>query len=410
MKARTVSDLKPWERNPRKISPEDLAALKRSLQEFGDLGGIVFNVRTKHVVGGHQRIKDLDPKWKIERRIAHDKTGTVAVGFIETPFGRVSYREVNWPQRREAAGNLAANKIQGEWDEPKLAELLAELKPFPEIQLTGFSQEEIDKLISEVMPAQVEEDQIPEPPVEPITKLGDVWQLGNHRIRCGDANELLANQETVDLILTDPPYGQSTELHFTHYGRTQLGSRTVRGDENLEDWLPQAAAHCYRLLKDDSTCLCFGQWRTVRPFLEAFENAGFRIRTVAIWDKKNAGLGGWNATGGGSGFGEQYEQIYVFYKGQPKTDWFRGNIFEQSRLSGRPEHPSQKPVELFVELMALFPSQTVLDPFLGSGTTLIAAEKLGRTCFGCEIEPQYVDLAVRRWEQFTGKKAIRIGG
>jgi DNA modification methylase len=227
----------------------------------------------------------------------------------------------------------------------------------------------------------------------PITKRGDVWQLGEHRVFCGNAIDLLPKQGPVDLILTDPPYGQGGE-----YGRSQLGHREVAGDDNL-DWLPRVSEGCYRLLPDNSVCLVFGQWRTSSKFVEQFEAAGFRIRTVAIWDKENCGLSS-------HGFGEQYEQILVFYKGQPTLEWFRGNVFREPRINGRPEHPNEKPLQLFTTLLGLFPSKTILDPFLGSGPTLIAAERLGRVCFGFEIDEAYCDVAVKRWQNFTGREAI----
>jgi DNA modification methylase len=398
-KSKTVGDLKPWERNPRKISPEDLQALKRSLQEFGDLGGIVYNIRTKHVVGGHQRIKDLDPTWKIESSPARDKTGTVALGHITTPYGRLSYREVSWPQHREAAANLAANKIQGEWDDEKLAQILLELKDLPEITLTGFSQEEIDKLIADVIPTyNGREDEIPELPSEPTAKPYDEWRLGRHRILCGDNAVLLGSidPESVDQILTDPPYGADLLI-----GRQQLGHRTITNDEDLS-WLPTIAEHCWRILRPEAVCILFGQWRTYCTFASQFQDQGFRLRTVGVWDKKNAGLG--------DGLAEAYEQIHVYYKGEPKAKRFIGNVFECSRPSGRPEHPTEKPFELIEQLMLLHNGDQILDPFLGSGTTLIAAEKLGRTCIGMEIEPRYVDVAVKRWEAYTGKKATVTHG
>jgi len=397
LKARTVSELKPWERNPRTISPEDLDALKRSLHEFGDLGGIIVNVRTGHVVGGHQRIKGLDPSWTIERQLSRDKTGTVAIGYITTPAGHFSYREVDWSQRREMAANLAANRIQGEWDDQKLAPLLAELKNFPEITLTGFSEIEIDKLIQQVMPTlNGREDEIPEPPTTPVTKLGDAWQLGTHKLLCGDSTQLLAQiqNETIDQILTDPPYGADLLI-----GRHQLGHRTIANDQELS-WLPVVAKHCWRILKPQSTCTVFGQWRTYCAFASEFQRQGFRLRTVGVWDKRNAGLG--------DGLAEAYEQIHVYYKGEPKANRFTGNVFEYSRLSGRPEHPTEKPFELIHELMALHDGEQVLDPFLGSGTTFIAAEQLGRTALGIELEPRYCDVAIRRWEHYVGRKAKRI--
>jgi len=145
----SVAGLKPSPKNPRKISDEELQLLGETMREFGDLSGIVVNLRSGRLVGGHQRVKNLDPAWKIEKHHASDKTGTVALGHIITPFGRWNYREVEWPRSREYAANLAANKISGDWDEDKLAEILKGLDGTALSELTGFDQEEIDKIISD---------------------------------------------------------------------------------------------------------------------------------------------------------------------------------------------------------------------------------------------------------------------
>lgn len=144
-----VKDLKPAGYNPRKISKEKLAALKKSLEEFGDLSGIVYNSRTRTLIGGHQRIKNLDPSWKIVTRPQTDPTGTTAAGYIETPYGRLTYREVDWPEIKEKQANIAANQHGGEFDDELLAEILKEIKtedPLLDFSLIGFDDEEIHKL------------------------------------------------------------------------------------------------------------------------------------------------------------------------------------------------------------------------------------------------------------------------
>lgn len=138
-----IKDLQPAEYNPRKISDRQLSSLKRSMAEFGDLSGIVVNIRTGNVIGGHQRIKNLDPEWGIVKKTAKDETGTVALGHIETHWGRWTYREVDWNPVKEKAANLAANKHGGEWDIPKLDLVLDELRGLDfDMELTGFDLEE----------------------------------------------------------------------------------------------------------------------------------------------------------------------------------------------------------------------------------------------------------------------------
>lgn len=134
-----INDLKPADYNPRKITDEQLERLKKSMQEFGDLSGIVKNVRTGNMIGGHQRVKCFDPSWEIKSKKQTDKTGTVAAGHVETPWGPWVYREVDWDERKEKAANIAANKHGGMWDMPKLAEIIVELDDGEfDMDLTGF--------------------------------------------------------------------------------------------------------------------------------------------------------------------------------------------------------------------------------------------------------------------------------
>jgi site-specific DNA-methyltransferase (adenine-specific) len=182
---------------------------------------------------------------------------------------------------------------------------------------------------------------------------------------------------SVGMVLTDPPYGQGIG-----YGRSILGLRYVENDDNL-DWVPAVAEELYRVLKPDSWCVVFGQWRTYVDFYWAFKTVGFDIKTVAIWDKGTHGLG--------AGLAEAYEQIYVFRKGNARENSFRGNMFRFPMIDGRPSHPNQKPIPLFEELIKLCsqPGDLVLDPFLGSGTTLAACKRTGRDGFGIELCEEY---------------------
>lgn len=152
---KTAKELRPAPYNPRKISDQQYAALGKALLEFGDLGCIVFNRRTNHVVGGHQRLKHIDPEWPVKADEHKDNTGTVAVGHIDTPWGRMGYREVDWPEKKEIAANIAANKISGDWDIPKLKELLVGLDDGSGLlDLTGFDPSELEDLIDKEIAEQ----------------------------------------------------------------------------------------------------------------------------------------------------------------------------------------------------------------------------------------------------------------
>ena len=144
-----VKDLKAADYNPRKITDEKLKMLGKAMKEFGDLSGIVVNIRTGNMVGGHQRVKHLDPAWEITKKKAKDKVGTTAEGFIETPFGKWSYREVDWTKSKEMAANIAANKHGGEFDFPKLKDLIVELDDGAmDIELTGFDETDLSEMFS----------------------------------------------------------------------------------------------------------------------------------------------------------------------------------------------------------------------------------------------------------------------
>jgi len=145
-----VGDLKPAPFNPRRISEKKLTALGKAMREFGDLGGVVVNVRTNRIVGGHQRVKNLQPDWEITKKASKDKTGTVAAGTIQTPWGPFGYREVDWDEKKEKAANIAANAHGGDWDQAKLRGLVAELNDGDmDMDIVGFDEEELKKLIAE---------------------------------------------------------------------------------------------------------------------------------------------------------------------------------------------------------------------------------------------------------------------
>ena len=159
MNSLTVKDLRPAAYNPRKITDKQMAMLAKSMKEFGDLSGIIVNVKTGNIVGGHQRVKNLNPSWKIEKKPFTDKVGTVAIGYIETPWGRWQYREVDWPAKKEAAANIAANQHGGEFDLPKLREIITDLDTGEmDMELLGFNSHELELMMTAVH-AQVDEDQ-----------------------------------------------------------------------------------------------------------------------------------------------------------------------------------------------------------------------------------------------------------
>jgi len=152
-----IADLAPAPYNPRVISEKQSKMLKKSMQEFGDLSGIVKNVHTGHLVGGHQRAKQLDPSWEIVKEKHADKVGTVAIGYVETPWGRWQYREVDWPEEKEVAANISANQQGGEFDMPKLKEIILTLDDGSmDMELLGFNSHELELMMTAIKPEEPE--------------------------------------------------------------------------------------------------------------------------------------------------------------------------------------------------------------------------------------------------------------
>ena len=229
--------------------------------------------------------------------------------------------------------------------------------------------------------------------------------IHSHRILCGDATKeadilKLMDGKKADMVFTDPPYGNNLG-----YGRGQLGERHIIGDETI-DTLKKSFPLIDKALKNNSHCLIFSQWRTFCQISSIFDN--FSLRTVIIWDKKQAGLSG-------GGFAEQHEWICVFIKGKTTQKEYSGNVWQHSRenqFKGRLPHPTMKPIEIIGKGLSLCSDKgdIIADFFLGSGTTLIAAQQLNRICYGCEISEAYCDVILDRFVKLTGQDPIRIDG
>ena len=416
--------------NPRKISDHDLDALRRSLRFFGTVEPVVVNRRSGHIVGGHQRVKAAE-----------------AEGIDTLP---VVYVELDDPSERQL--NLALNRIHGEWDEEKLAAVLAELEQVgADLDLTGFTAEEIDQLVhGGDVPADglTDPDQIPEPPDEPATQRGDLIILGTHRLLCADsANpmnvELLLGDERIHLVNTDPPYNVKVEprsnnaiaaglvtkgnvpggrghhqaLDLARHpekahptGKMRARDRVLENDYlppeefagKLRDWFKNMA----NALEPGRSFYIWGGYANLLNYPSAFLDAGLYFSQGIIWDKQ------WPVLTRKDYMGAHEWCFYGWREGA--AHYFNPEITNAQdiwrvRKVAPPAmiHLTEKPVEL-AELAMTYSSKRgehVLDLFGGSGSTLIAAERLGRRAFLIEIDPAYCDVIVTRWQDFTGKKA-----
>lgn len=450
------------EYNPRVITDQELAALGQAMREFGDLSGIVLNVKTGRLVGGHQRLKQLDPSWKIEKRPATDSTGTTALGYIETPNGRWQYREVHWDEHREKAANLAANKHGGHWDNLKLKPILLELGGAGiDMTLTGFNPKEIAAIVKDKKNAdRPDEDSVPTITGRAKTKTGQVWQLGEHRVMCGDSRDpkdvaILMNGQLADMVFTDPPYGVSYVARSGKFNMIKNDDRT--GDDLIKNLLFPAFKNLAKFSKDNAAFYIWHASQTRKEYEDAMRAAGLIERQYLIWGKPSIVLGHsdyqwmhepcfyagkagqtvryygdrgeptvWRVTRkagadqstvlgpgilitdgnnkklflvGRETKGKKWRTVRLEPGSSLKvyTDSDTGDIWEVSRESGA-EHPNQKPVDLPRRAIenSTKPGELVLDLFGGSGSTMIGCEKTGRRCCTMEQNPHYVDVEVAR--------------
>jgi len=465
-----VKELGPASYNPRNISKSRLATLKKSMERFGDLSGIVYNVRTKRLVGGHQRLKNFDPEWTISitgvrAKRPVDKAGTVARGYVSAPSGQWTYREVDWDEATEKAANIAANAAGGAFDDDKLKGLVIELDE------AGFDLEllNLDDLESILGKQDIDEptDEVPTVPTKPRSKRGYLYELGDHRIMCGDSTkskdvERLFRNEAAAMVFTDPPYGVS----YKGAGFDVIEGDRKRDDEliaMLSDALKQAAAHT-----DEGAAFYIWHASSTREdFAYALKSAGLVERQYLIWAKPHIVLGRadyhwahepcfyaskcgckpefygdraqptvWRITERkrkalttilGQGLivrAQASGNSIVIIPRAPKSKKIRGlrlehgqSAFVDSNPSGGDiwdvgadhgyVHPTQKPVELARRAImnSSREGQIVYDAFGGSGSTLIAAEATKRRALLMELDPKYVDVIISRWEILTGRKA-----
>ena len=294
-----------------------------------------------------------------------------------------------------------------EWDEGSLAEQLAALQiEDEELALaTGFDEADIDALLA---PDEVIEDEVPEPIAVAITKRGDVWLLGSHRVMCGDSTSAddvarLMHGEKAQLMFTDPPYGVGyTGGHF-HSGDVNIKREreSLAGDSDARiyaKFLPVALPFL------DGACYVWFSDSKARDVYNAIYENKCEIHALIVWHKTNATYGAMNAH-----YKQRHEPCLYFKPIGSTLRWCgastESTLWSEDRDGINEFHPTQKPVALAFKALTNHDAKSVLDLFLGSGSTLIAAEQLNRKCYGMEISPQYCDVIVARWEKLTGKKA-----
>ena len=380
MKVLPVSVLKPATYNPRKkLKPGDkeYEKIKNSIEEFGFADPLVVN-SDMTIIGGHQRL-----------------TVAVDLGYTEVPCAVVDVDKV-----REKALNIALNKITGAWDNQLLADLLTDLKDVDfNLDLTGFDAPEIGELFSSVYDKNVKDDKfdVEEELKKPtFSKLGDLWFLGKHRVICGDSTgeeiyTRLMDGDRANLVLTDPPYGVDVEETA---GKIQNDNLP---DEKFRDFLLSAFRCMYSNLADDGSIYVWHADTKGRIFRETYEEAGFYLSGCCIWKKNSLVLGR-------SPYQWIHEPCLFGWKKKGKHQWYadrkQTTVWEYDKPKSSPDHPTMKPVPLMSYPIknSTMTNGIVLDPFLGSGSTLIACCETDRVCRGIELDPKFVDVIVHRYK------------
>lgn len=367
-----IDVLKPYDKNPRK-NKEAVKYVAESIKEFGFKQPIVID-KNNVIVCGHTRL------------LAAKQLGLKEVPCILADD--LTEEQIN-------AYRLVDNKTNefAEWDNELLKEELFKL-PSLNMKLFGFEEEQKEEQIAE-------EDNYEEPEqLEPIVKKGQVWQLGVHRLMCGDSTkkedvDKLMDGKKADLVFTDPPYGY--EYKSNHQDKFEM----LKNDDKILDYVSAV----FEYLKENCAIYSFCGWQTLKKWLEYFESTDLILKNIIIWKKNNWSMGDLKGTYAG-----QYEIILYLNKGRVELNWKRDtDIWEFDREPPK-MHPTMKPIDLitFALKHSSKDNDIILDVFGGSGSTLIACEQLNRKCYMMELDEHYCDVIINRWESFTGKKAELI--
>ena len=382
---KNVKDLLPADYNPRKdLKPGDpeYEKLKRSIEQFGYVEPVIWNENTGRVVGGHQRLKVLTD-----------------MGITE-----VDVVVVDMDTEKEKALNIALNKISGEWDTEKLALVIADLQGTDfDVSLTGFDPEELEDLFRDDVKGGVKEDDFDveaELKKPTFSKAGDLWMLGEHRLFCGDSTkpetfDLLMNGKKANLVVTDPPY------NVDYKGSAGKIKNDSMAEDQFEQFLLAAYQQMEAAMADDASIYVFHSDSHGLAFRKAFEEAGFYLSGCCIWKKQSLVLGR-------SPYQWQHEPVLFGWKKKGKHQWYTGRkestIWEFDKPKKNKDHPTMKPIALvsYPIMNSTMTGCLVIDPFGGSGSTLIACEQTGRVCYTVELDEKFCDVIVRRYIEQVG--------
>jgi len=367
------------EYNPRQLTKDQYKDLKDSITRFGLVDPMIVNThkqRKNILVGGHQRV-----------RVAKD------LGFEEVPCV-----EVKLTLDKEKELNIRLNKNTGEWDYDALANYF----DVGELTEWGFTEDDLQFWADEPTEGLIDDDEVPEVE-EAITQSGDMWMLGDHKVLCGDATkkedvERLMDGQKADMVFTDPPYNVNYEYESYDDNKT---------DEVYLDFVEQFYYGIKNNIKVGGVVYVMSGDKYLIDLGILFKKH-FRFSQILLWIKDNPTLGN-------SDYQYNYEAILYGWDLNGTHKYYgdsvvpAANYVERDRGAVKTIHKAQRPIKLVCDYVqnSSKSNQMILDLFLGSGSTLIACEKTNRKCYGMEIDPHYCDVIVKRWEEYTGKKAER---
>jgi DNA modification methylase len=406
---RAPEELTPWPRNPRTHSAKQLEKLKASIKEFGFTAPVLTD-ENGVVLSGHGRLEAA-------RALKLPKIPTrVITGLTEA-------------QKR--AYVIADNKLAqlSDWDKKMLkGELEILTKEDFSVELTGFSTAEVDLIFDTVGETETgdPDDELPDIPQDVVSKPGDLWLLGNHKIFCGDALQkqsyaMLLGDEKAQMVITDPPYNVKIDGHVCGNGEVKHKEFAMASGEMSQSeftaFLNSSASLMHSYAEEGAIVYSFMDWRHMVEIQAAFTPMFGPLRQLCIWAKDNGGMGTF--------YRSQHELVFIYKKGDvphinnfelgqhgryrtnvweyPGVNTFKGKGYELLAL-----HPTVKPTGLIADAIrdCSHRKGIILDPFAGSGTVLIAAERTSRCARAIELDPQYVDVGVMRWQQLTGKQVV----
>ena len=368
-----LNKLKPFERNAKKHDERQIKNVMESIKQFGFAQPIVID-KNNVVIIGHCRLIAA-------KRLRLKTVPTLCMDDLN--------------EEQVAKLRLLDNKLnESEWDFDLLAEDIPEL---------DFSDFDIDwGLPEDILDAtDVVEDDVPDVPEEPKSKIGQLWKLGNHRLICGDSTDKatiarLMDGAKADMVFTDPPYGMK---YTSHWPKDEIRFEMLKNDDVILDFFP-----CVMEFSNGFVFVCT-TWKVLEIWLPLFKKY-LDLSNMIIWNKGGGGIGDLKTT-----FAVDYEIILVASRKNQIKGKRIGSVWDCGRDNAiEYKHPTQKPTGLssIAITHTTEVGQKVLDLFGGSGSTLIACEQLRRTCYMCELDPKYVDVIIERWEKFTGNKAELI--